>query len=88
MRVLPGSDVAATVLENGELLLRKSGGATYTFAPPAAALWIALRQHDGDPVEAANALGDLWDAECVLIRAELEMWIDELRAAELVRVEV
>ncbi|MFE0419483.1 PqqD family protein [Streptomyces tendae] len=87
MRVLPGRGVTATVLENGELLLSKAGGDTYKFAPHTAALWIALRQHDGDPAEAANALAELWNAECVLIRAELEMWVDELRAAELCRVE-
>lgn len=75
------------MLESGELLLGLGSGATYTFTPLATALWIALRQHDGNLGDAADALSLLWNADCVLIHAELEMWVDELQAAGLIRME-
>ncbi|MGW1506158.1 PqqD family protein [Streptomyces mirabilis] len=87
MRVRPEPGVTATVLESGELLLLTSSGTTHKFAPLAAAMWIALRQHNGNLGEAADALSVLWNSESVLIRAELEMWADELRAAGLIRTE-
>ncbi|MFF6995241.1 PqqD family protein [Streptomyces sp. NPDC008313] len=86
MRVRPAPGVTATVLESGELLLFAADrGDEYTCGPVATAMWIALRRHDGDLDATADTLAGLWDSERVIIRAELEIWADELRAAGLVR---
>jgi len=51
------------------------------------ALWIALRQHDGDVAAAAGMLSALWCTDLANTRADLDIWIEELRDAGLVRVD-
>ncbi|MFR9797761.1 PqqD family protein [Streptomyces sp. MS06] len=84
MHVRPTPGVTATILQSGELLLRPGGGETRIFPKLCAAMWIALRQHGGDIDRAAAALAAMWNSESVIICAELEIWVDELRAEGLV----
>lgn len=85
MRVRPEPGVTATVLESGELVLSGNGGESRIFSPLGAAMWISLRQHEGELDAAADALAVRWNSESFIVRAELEIWVDELRAAGLVR---
>jgi hypothetical protein len=85
MRVWPEPGVTATVLESGALVLTGNGGKAQIFSPLGAAMWISLRRHEGELDAAADALAVLWNSESVIVRAELEVWVDELRAAGLVR---
>ncbi|MEV5432947.1 hypothetical protein [Streptomyces sp. NPDC052701] len=43
-----------------------------------------MRQHDGDIDRAAVALAEMWDSAPVILHAELDIWVDDLRAAGLV----
>jgi hypothetical protein len=55
--------------------------------PVGTAMWIALRQHDGDVGAAARMLASLWDTEPANARADLDIWVEEMRDAGLVRSE-
>lgn len=50
-------------------------------------MWLALRQHDGDVAAAARMLAGLWGTAPANTRADLDIWVDELRDAGLVRTE-
>ncbi|MFD3748545.1 PqqD family peptide modification chaperone [Nocardia sp. NPDC058633] len=55
--------------------------------PVGTAMWIALRQHDGDVDAAADMLASLWGTEPENVRADLGIWVGEMRDAGLVRDE-
>ncbi|MET7702350.1 PqqD family peptide modification chaperone [Streptomyces sp. NPDC005485] len=55
--------------------------------PVGTAMWLALRQHDGDVAAAARMLAALWDTAPANARADLDIWVEELRDAGLVRAE-
>lgn len=55
--------------------------------PVGTAMWLALRQHDGDVGAAARMLAALWDTAPANARADLDIWVEELRDAGLVRAE-
>ncbi|MEV3861411.1 PqqD family peptide modification chaperone [Streptomyces sp. NPDC050095] len=56
-------------------------------SPVCTAMWIALRHGDGDVSAAAHRLAALWDTDVENTRADLDIWIGELRDAGLVRNE-
>ena len=53
-----------------------------------AAVWMALRQHEGQCAAAADMLAELWDIDPVNMRAEVDIWVEEWCDAGLVRVEL
>ncbi|MFG2096166.1 PqqD family protein [Streptomyces sp. NPDC048612] len=55
----------------------------YLCSPVCTAMWIALRQHDGDPAAAARMLASLWGTAPGKTRADLDTWLEELRDAGL-----
>jgi hypothetical protein len=55
--------------------------------PVGTAMWLALRQHSGDVRAAARMLASLWGTEPANALADLDIWVDELRDAGLVRTE-
>jgi hypothetical protein len=48
-------------------------------------MWMALRQHDGHCEPAADMLARIWGADPANIRADLELWVEELCDAGLMR---
>ncbi|MQY09708.1 hypothetical protein [Actinomadura macrotermitis] len=89
MRVRLKSEVEVTLLRDGSLrLFCEVTGADYTGEPAAAAMWVALVQHDGDSRQAADLLAETWDTDPAYTRASMEVWIEELCALSLVRLEI
>ncbi|MGC7097546.1 hypothetical protein ACPZ19_22970 [Amycolatopsis lurida] len=87
MRVRQAPGVSVILLPDGRLALTsRLADSTFECAPPIAAMWIALRQHDGDCDAAAAMLAVLWQADPVHLRADMEVWIDELVDAGLLIV--
>ncbi|MFC7310269.1 PqqD family protein [Streptomyces monticola] len=56
----------------------------YRCSPVGTAMWIALRQHDGNVSAAASTLAGLWDMAPANARADLDIWVGEMRDAGLV----
>jgi hypothetical protein len=68
-----------------EILATTADGiARFSSGPVGTAMWIALRQHDGDMAAAAHGLAQVWGLEPVNVRADLEVWVNEMRDAGLV----
>lgn len=75
-----------TVLADGQLELRSElTGESLRCHPACTAIWIALRQHDGDCAAAAETLARAWETDVETVRADLDAWVDLLRAAGFVR---
>ncbi|MEV5878451.1 PqqD family protein [Streptomyces sp. NPDC052101] len=55
-----------------------STGAWFRCSPVGAAMWITLRQHDGDVHRAAHVLASRWSTDPVNMCADLEVWVGEL----------
>jgi len=90
VRVRPVPGASVTVDAQGCLhVLTRSAGQSRRFrcGPVGTAMWIALRQQDGDVEAAARTLSSLWDTDETNTRADLDIWIDEMRDAGLVRTE-
>ncbi|MET8944911.1 PqqD family peptide modification chaperone [Streptomyces sp. NPDC004542] len=88
MRVQPVPGVSVNVDADGylEVVAEPSGPAgRFRCGPVGTAMWIALRQHDGDVAAAADLLSALWCTDPANTRADLDIWIEELRDAGLVR---
>ncbi|MEH1014241.1 hypothetical protein V6U90_14155 [Micromonospora sp. CPCC 206060] len=86
MRVLPVPGLTPTVLADGQLELRSDlTGESLRCHPACTAIWIALRQHDGDCVAAAETLARAWETDIETVRSDLDAWVDLLRAAGFVR---
>ncbi|MET9453031.1 PqqD family protein [Streptomyces cinerochromogenes] len=84
MAIRPARDMTVTVLEDGCLELYSAwADESYRYAPPRAAMWIALQQHAGCPDLAVQTLAKLWDVDPLWIRFELDSWLGEMRAAGL-----
>jgi hypothetical protein len=64
----------------------RSGG-RFRCGPVGTAMWIALRQQEGDMEAAARILSALWDTDQANTRADLDIWVDEMRDAGVVRTE-
>ncbi|CAL9648750.1 MULTISPECIES: PqqD family protein [unclassified Streptomyces] len=88
MRVQPMPGVSVDIGEDGSLELRLDTAGrprSYRCSPVRTAMWIALRQHDGDPAAAARILARQWGTALVDTRADLDRWVAELRDAGLAR---
>ncbi|MEU8844613.1 PqqD family protein [Streptomyces roseus] len=51
------------------------------------AMWILLRRHDGDAEIAAGMLAELWNTAPENARADLDIWVEEMRDAGLLCVQ-
>ncbi|GAA2604951.1 MULTISPECIES: PqqD family protein [Streptomyces] len=90
MRVRPTPGVSVTVDADGRLDLldrTDTGSRRFSCGPVGTAMWIALRQHDGDADAAAGTLAAMWGTTPVNTRADLDIWVEEMRDAGLVRKE-
>ncbi len=88
-RPMPGVSVSSVNADGRlELLVESATGpARYQCGPMGAAMWIALRRHDGDSEAAAGVLAALWATDPVNARADLEIWVEEMRDAGLICAE-
>lgn len=76
--------VDAALLPDGGLeLSSRLGGDVFRCAPAAAAMWIALCQHDWRADDAAGTLADAWQVDEANMRADLDILIAELCDAGL-----
>lgn len=88
MPVRPERGVTTQVAEDGCLvLLTEARDTTFRCSPVAAAMWIALRQHDGHVGSASRMLAELWGTAPENTRSDMDIWVSELRDAGLVRDE-
>lgn len=71
-----GSGVKTSILTSGELLLVTAQGVLLC-PPEAAAMWIALRVHDGNIRVAADRLAEAWEESSLIVRAELATWTEK-----------
>lgn len=87
MRVTLAPGITITVLSSGdaEIVQEKAGhNVRSCWGPARTAMWIALRQNNGD-IEAASAhLAKLWENDPANIGADMALWIDGLQAAGLI----
>jgi hypothetical protein len=88
IRPVPGLSVSVDASGRLDVVARPPAAAHHIrCGPVGTAMWLALRQHDGDIGAAACMLADLWGTEPADTRADLDIWVDELRDAGLVRTE-
>jgi hypothetical protein len=88
VRPVPGLNVSVDVHGRLDVVPEPTAPARpVRCGPVGTAMWLALRQHDGDVTAAARMLASLWGTEPANARADLDIWIDELRDAGLVRAE-
>ncbi|MET7685490.1 PqqD family protein [Streptomyces sp. NPDC005423] len=89
MRVRPVPGLSVSVDAHGRLDVVTAPPVRHVrCGPVGTAVWLALRQHDGDVEGAARMLAALWGTEPANARADLDIWVDELRVAGLVRAEL
>ncbi|MFE2147345.1 MULTISPECIES: PqqD family protein [unclassified Streptomyces] len=89
VRPTPGV-VAAAVDADGCLELRAdsvAGPGRFRCGPVGTAMWIVLRRHDGDAGIAADTLAELWNTAPENARADLDIWVEEMRDAGLLCVQ-
>lgn len=65
-------------------LLSPHAGESHSYSPPAAAIWIALQQHSGEPRSAAATLARCWDLDADELCLDLELWLSKFRQVGLV----
>ncbi len=89
VRPMPGVSVASVDSAGRLEILAESAAGTvrYRCGPVGAAMWIALRQHEGDPGPAADLLAALWNTAPENARADLDIWVEEMRDAGLMCAE-
>jgi len=86
--IRPASGVTVKLLDNGSLELYSPQTAKrFQCNRVGTAMWIALRQHDGQPGAAAEMLAELWQTDPANTRADLDVWVDELTDAGLLLAE-
>lgn len=89
MPVRPEPGLMATVMADGQLeLFSEQSGSRFRCSRVGTAMWIALRQHDGNLDAAARMLATLWDRHPDHMKADMDLWVGELRDAGLMRNEV
>ncbi|WP_331747911.1 hypothetical protein [Streptomyces chartreusis] len=75
------------VLSSGELILAsRANQKEGHFAPLATAMWIALRQFNGNPEDAAAKLSDVWEEEFHSVHSILLEQIGEWRDGGFIEV--
>ncbi|MFI6149205.1 PqqD family protein [Streptomyces sp. NPDC051109] len=88
VRPVPGLSVAVDADGRMEVLAESADGTERFYCGPVGtAMWIVLRQHDGDVGAAADALAGLWETAPANALADLEIWVEEMRDAGLMRSE-
>jgi hypothetical protein len=87
VRVRPVPGLHVSVDADGRLDVVMEPARRFRCGPVGTAMWIALRQHDGDVRAAADALATVWGTEPANARADLDIWVDEMRDAGLVRTD-
>ncbi|MEU7281903.1 hypothetical protein AB0A69_24475 [Streptomyces sp. NPDC045431] len=50
-------------------------------------MWIAICQHDGDRIAAADTLARIWEKDRANMRADVDLWVNELLDAGLLSYE-
>jgi hypothetical protein len=86
VRTTPAPGVTSRILENGHLEIVVDGsGRSRQWGRVSAAVWIALRQHRGQCVDAADMLADLWNIDRINMRTEVEIRVEEWCDAGLMR---
>ncbi|NGO68861.1 hypothetical protein [Streptomyces boncukensis] len=84
MTIRLARDMTVTVLDDGCLELYSEWAAeSYRYAPPMAAMWIALQQHAGQLEPAVAALARHWESDPLWVRFEFDTWLGDMRAAGL-----
>ncbi|EYT81760.1 PqqD family protein [Streptomyces andamanensis] len=86
MRVRPVPGLNVSVDADGRLDVA-APARRFRCGPAGTAMWLALCQHDGDVAAAARMLASLWETEPDNARADLDIWVEEMRDAGLVRSE-
>ncbi len=74
-RFYPNPRLNITVMEAGDLLIELSGE-EYVYPPEVTAMWIALRQHQGDVAEAAETLSGIWMTDRARTRQSISQWAE------------
>ncbi len=90
MRVQPMPGLSVSVDAQGRLDVVPEPSAparAVRCGPVGTAMWLALRRHSGDVGAAARMLASLWGTEPADTLADMDIWVDELRDAGLVRTE-
>jgi hypothetical protein len=91
VRPVPGLRVSVDADGRLDVVTPRAAGVQaarrFRCGPVGTAMWLALRQHDGDVGAAARMLAALWGTAPANARADLDIWVDELRDAGLVRTE-
>ncbi|MFE3584753.1 PqqD family protein [Streptomyces vinaceus] len=64
-----------------------AGSGRFRCGPVGTAMWILLRRHDGDADIAAGMLAELWNTAPENARADLDIWVEEMRDAGLLCVQ-
>ncbi|MFE9767972.1 PqqD family peptide modification chaperone [Streptomyces sp. NPDC005808] len=85
VRPMPGVSVASVDATGRLELLTETavGSGRYRCSPVGTAMWIALRRNEGDTGAAAHMLAELWNTAPENARADLDIWIEEMRDAGL-----
>lgn len=87
MQVCPVSDIRATILQNGELALASARiGNKLRFPPAVTAMWIALREHNGDLIAASRRLADAWEEEFSSVHSDLVRQVEKWLSLGIVEV--
>ncbi len=88
MHVRPVPSIRVRVDAEGHLhMVTARPDRHFRCSPVCTAMWMALRNKDGDVSAAARRLAALWGSDVENTRADLDIWIGELRDAGLVRDE-
>ncbi|MFE5535713.1 PqqD family protein [Streptomyces sp. NPDC056492] len=64
-----------------------AGSGRFRCGPVGTAMWLLLRRHDGDAEIAAGMLAELWNTAPENARADLDIWVEEMRDAGLLCVQ-
>ncbi len=85
MRVIVESGVRAALSREGEMTLSSPRSKErHVYTPVATAMWIVLREYDGDLASAAERLAHEWSFDVVAVRAAMEAWVADWRKVGLV----
>lgn len=81
--VRPHPGIQAAVLADGRLELAGAAGRLFHCGPVGTAMWVALCQRGWRIDAAAALLAAQWRLDVANTRADLEIWVTELRDAGL-----
>ncbi|MGH3625654.1 MAG: PqqD family peptide modification chaperone [Sciscionella sp.] len=73
--------------DGGLVLLSERSGKLFRCNATAAAMWAALRQYDGQLDAAAGSIAEQYRANAVRVRADLDLLVERLQRAGLVKAD-